>query len=209
MPWKTVSAAKKAGAIINYQKKPISLSAINKLYEIYDAIKADGKADDPMAVAMDSWKDLIELKNGRWVLKPKKKTEQAEVELAIPAGISKLGDGSVEAFKEMLANNLKDYFGKGYYVYIVSTYRDKVYVSVEDSKTYKIVYYEVPYKITKLGIELGTITKVEKVTKFQRAEQNNRDFRQKVRAFVTGGGSLAEAVNSAFKLRREIICRPG
>jgi len=196
-------------------KKAVALPAVNKLYDIYDAIKAQGTAKNPFAVAMASWKELIKLKNGRiWVLKPVKKAEQAmgeqeEVELPFPVGMAGIGDGSLESFKDALTNQLKGYFGSARYVYITATYRTKAIVDVEDRKTGASDYYEMPYKVTKLGIEFGSPVKVKKVTTFQKMEQENwQQFRKAVQGFVSGKGDLQEVVGLGMKLRRQIVCRP-
>ena len=208
MPWNTIKAAKKAKAITKYKSKSIALAAINKLYDIYDSIKAQGKADNPFAVAMASWKDLIKLKDGRiWVLKPKKIKEQGDAEVAFPTGMSSYKDGSFESLKDQLANTLKDYFGKDNYVYVVATYKTKLIVSVEDKQTYTPEYYQVDYKINKEGIELKNFTKVLKVVSYQKAEQL-RDFRTKIREFVEGKGKIGDAINVGMKLRRILICKP-
>lgn len=228
MPWTSLSKAKKAGAIINFHKKPISLSAVNKLYDIYDAIKADSKkVKNPMAVAMSTWKGTIELKNDVWVLKsPKKKKENkktkkdqvkeaysvggypvgdtgAAIGLRMPAGSAKIGDGSMESFKDILRDALKSLFGKTY-VYIISTYRTKVFVDV-DSGT-NAGYYEVPYTVKKGTISFGTPVKVVKLTKFQKAEQKVfKDYKESVKKFVAGKGTLAATVKLAAKVYREKI----
>ena len=138
----------------------------------------------------------------------KKKSEQAEVELPFPSGISNIKDGSFETFKDELTKALKDYFGKDDYVYIVKTLRTKIVISVEDRQTYTAEYYEVPYKITKTGIEFGEFTKVIQTTIYQKVEQMNREFRKKIKDFVEGKSKIGEAVGLAIKLRRELICRP-
>jgi hypothetical protein len=226
MPWTSLSKAKKAGAITNFRKKPISLSAVNKLYDIYDTIKADSKkVKNPMAVAMSTWKGLLVLKNDVWILKPpKKKKESKETKkdqvkevygvggypvsdtggvtgLRMPAGSAKIGDGSMESFKDILRDALKALFGKTY-LYIISTYRTKVFVDIDDGK--QAGYYEVPYTVKKGTISFGTPIKVVKLTKFQKAEQKAfKDYRESIKKFVTGKGTLA--AQKAFKDYRESI----
>lgn len=214
MPWSSVKSAKKAGALVRYLKKAVSLAAINKLYDIYDSIKGQGTADNPFAVAVASWKGLVTLKNGRiWVLKKKKKSEQytqgqGEVEVPWPTGISGIGDGTLESFKDALGDELKRVLGTGdRYVYVVATYKSKVIAHVEDSKATSSDYYELPYKVTKTGIEFGSPVRVKRVTNFQKAEQW-RQFRKGVGGFVRGEADLGEVVDLGMKMRRQIVCRP-
>ena len=125
-------------------------------------------------------------------------------EVAIPSGISRVGNGSLESFKDKLGDAVRSLFGKDQYVYITATFRNRVIVSVE-SKGGGSDYYEVPYKVTKIGFEFGTYKKVEKVIKFQKAEQ---EFRKSVKNFINGSGDLGEAVRCGFSARREILCKP-
>lgn len=192
MPYTSLSKAKQAGAIVTFRKKPISLSAVNKLYSIYDAIKSNGKKTvNPMAVAMSTWKTTVVLKNGVWTLKPQKKESKRKAEsisggygypmpaggvtsLPMPAGSAKMGDGSMETFKDMLRDALRALFGEKQYVYIISTYRTKVVVDVESNGGKATGYYEVPYTIKKGSFNFGTPVKVVRLTKFQKAEQKRR-----------------------------------
>ena len=216
MPWGSVTLAKKAGAITKYRKKPISIAAINKLYEIYDSVKGEKKVDSPMAVAISSWKGLVTLKNGTWVLKPVKKAAKKETadraqlareEVALPMGAKKLvSGGSFEDFKETLKNALEAQFGgKETYMYIVGTYTTKVCVHIE--RAGKSEYYEIPYTVKGGLFSFGTPVKVVKVTKFQKADQKNwADYRANVQAFVSGKGKLGDAVASSVRIRRELLC---
>ena len=81
-------------------------------------------------------------------------------------------DGSFESFKNALSNAAKDSFGgKDKYVYIVSTFKAKLVLSIEDHNgNGATIYYEIPYKATKSGFEFGTPVRVTKVTSFQKAE---------------------------------------
>ena len=189
MPYTSLSKAKQAGAIVTFRKKPISLSAVNKLYSIYDAIKANGKKTvNPMAVAMSTWKDMIVLKNSVWALKPQKKENKSNkaesigdgygysmnmgvAPLPMLVGSAKMGDGSMETFKALLRDALLALFGEKY-LYIVSTYRTKVVVDIDSGK--QVGYYEVPYTVKKGSFNFGTPVKVVKLTKFQKAEQKRR-----------------------------------
>ena len=212
MPWSSIKKAKEAKAITRYSKKAISIAAINKLYSIYDSIKAQGGADNPFAVAMASWKQLVTLKNGRiWVMKPQKKKKSEQhideqgIDLPLPAGMSYAGDGSLESFKDNLQSALKGHFGGKKYVYIVATYRSKVVVSVEGEGGGASNYYELTYKVSKAGIEFGSPIKMKKIIKYQKAEQQ---FKKKVSSFVNGKMNLGEVVKVGIKTRRHVICRP-
>jgi len=186
MPYSSLSAASKAGAITTFRKSPMSLDAVNKLYSIYDALKADKKISNPMSVAMTTWKGTVALKNGVWLLKamPKKeskkqkrgKTESiggypertAATSLPMPAGSLKMGDGSMESFKNMLRDALLVLYGKQS-VYIIGTYRTKVVIEVYADN--KETYYELPYTIKNGSFNFGTPVKVMKLTTYQKAEQ--------------------------------------
>ena len=69
MPYESIETAKKAKFPITAEKAPLTLSQINHLARIYDAIKKAGSADNPMAVAWTQWKELYEKKDDKWVLK--------------------------------------------------------------------------------------------------------------------------------------------
>ena len=184
MPYSSLSAASKAGAITTFRKSPMSLEAVNKLYSVYDALKADTKVANPMAVAMATWKGAVELKNGVWLLKaaPKKESKKRSkteaiggypeknvaTSLPMPAGSLKMGDGSMESFKAMLRDALQTLYGKQS-VYIIGTYRTKVVIEVYADN--KETYYELPYTIKNGGFDFGTPVKVKKLTTYQKAEQ--------------------------------------
>lgn len=208
MPWKTVALAKKAGAITHYHKKPIAIQAINKLYEIYDAIKNNKTIENPMAVAISTWKGLVVLKKGTWVLKPKKaKKEQREgegkTEAWFPIGVSYIGGASLEDFREALRTALQAVFeGEKTYLTLVATYRTKVYINKETNGVSE--YYEVPYTVKNGQFEFGTPVKMVKRIKFQKADQKNWDeYRGQVRAFVEGKNDLGSVVKAAIKTKRQ------
>jgi len=163
---------------------------------------------------MDSWKELIKLKNGRiWVLKPQKKTESEEkvADSPFPSGIFDIGDGTLETFRTSMDNAVKGQFGAKNYVYIVATYKSKVVVSVENEKSHKSEYYELPYTYTvsKNIFKFGHPVKVKKMTSYLKAEQENwSKFKKQVSDFVNKSGDLYEVVRSGIELRRRIICRP-
>ena len=214
MPYGSIAKAKKAGATTTFRKAPISLPALNKLYGIYDGIKAKGKSNNSMATAMSAWKSLIVLRKGSWVLKPKKESKEqrkeqtdAKVAFSFPVAARGVGDGSYESFKDSLRAALKDLFGSGKrYVYIVATYRSKVIISVNEEGTEKSAYYEVPYSIKNNQFDFGTPVLVVKTTKFLKAEQKAwQEYRKCVRAFVSGKGTIADAVGSGFKVSREAL----
>lgn len=81
MPYKTIEAAKAANFPTAKEKAELTLEQINKLAEIYDAIKAGGKADDPMAVAWNAWKNVFKKVGDKWV---SAKGEQEAFETWLP-----------------------------------------------------------------------------------------------------------------------------
>ena len=69
MPWKSMEDAKKAGAKTELGGCSLSLTQINKMAEMADAMKAEGKVDNPWAVAVSNFQRSHKIENGRWVKK--------------------------------------------------------------------------------------------------------------------------------------------
>lgn len=69
MPWASIEAAKKAGAKTELGGASLSLTQINKMAEMADAMKAEGKVDNPWAVAISNFQKTHKIENGHWVLK--------------------------------------------------------------------------------------------------------------------------------------------
>ena len=69
MPYGSIAEAKKASFPTSAEDIELTLAQINKLAQIYDAIKAEGKVDNAMAVAWTSWKEVYEKKEDKWVKK--------------------------------------------------------------------------------------------------------------------------------------------
>lgn len=67
MPYISIAAAKKAGFPTSAEGIALTLAQINKLAEIYDAIKKAGTAKNPFSVAWTTWKKLYKKKDDRWV----------------------------------------------------------------------------------------------------------------------------------------------
>jgi len=67
MPYDSIADAKSAGFPISAEDIDLTLSQINKLAKIYDAIKKAGSADNPMSVAWTQWKKLYKKEGGAWV----------------------------------------------------------------------------------------------------------------------------------------------
>jgi len=67
MPYDSIADAKSAGFPTSAEDIDLTLSQINKLAEIYDAIKKAGSADNPMSVAWTQWKKLYKKDGGAWV----------------------------------------------------------------------------------------------------------------------------------------------
>ena len=66
MPFSSIAAAKKAGFPTNAEGVGLTLTQINKLAEIYDAIKKAGTAKNPFSVAWTQWKKLYKKVGDRW-----------------------------------------------------------------------------------------------------------------------------------------------
>jgi len=71
MPYISVAEAKNAGFPTHAEDIALTLKQINKLAEIYDAVKAAGTAKNAMAVAWTSWKKLYKKEGDKWVLAKK------------------------------------------------------------------------------------------------------------------------------------------
>ena len=69
MPYASMESAKKAGAKTMLDDCPLSLTQINKMAEMADAMKAEGKVDNPWAVTISNFKKSHKIENGRWVKK--------------------------------------------------------------------------------------------------------------------------------------------
>lgn len=67
MPYESIKAAIIAGFPTNAEGINLTLAQINKLASIYDAIKADEKAENPMAAAWTQWKKLYHIEGDKWV----------------------------------------------------------------------------------------------------------------------------------------------
>jgi hypothetical protein len=67
MPYDSIDSAKGAGFPTSAEDLDMTLAQINKLAEIYDAIKKAGSAENPMAVAWTQWKEIYKIEDGSWV----------------------------------------------------------------------------------------------------------------------------------------------
>lgn len=66
MPYPSIADAKKANFPTVLDGANLTIGQVNKLAEIYDAIKGQGKVDEPMAVAVKSWKQLYKKEADAW-----------------------------------------------------------------------------------------------------------------------------------------------
>ena len=67
MPYDSIAAAKNDGFPTSAEGIDLTLAQINKLAEIYDAVKEAGTAKNPMAVAWTQWKKLYKKVDDAWV----------------------------------------------------------------------------------------------------------------------------------------------
>lgn len=74
MPYKNKTEAKNAGFPTEAEGTPMTIEQINKLASIYDALKNEGKVDNPMAVAWTTWKKIYKKVGDKW---EKKKASEA------------------------------------------------------------------------------------------------------------------------------------
>lgn len=66
MPYASIDAANKSGFPISAEGIALTLAQINKLAEIYDAIKKAGTAKNAFAVAWTAWKKLYKKTDDNW-----------------------------------------------------------------------------------------------------------------------------------------------
>lgn len=76
MPYDSIEAAKKAGFPTSAEGIALTLAQINKLAEIYDAIKKAGTAKEPFAVAWTAWKKIYKKEGDKWI-EIKKESQEA------------------------------------------------------------------------------------------------------------------------------------
>ena len=111
MPYESIEAAKKAGFPTSAEGIDLTLGQVNKLAELYDAIKKAGTADNPMAVAWTSFKQLYKKEGDKWVEIEKKEELK---QLAIIANAEFLSIESHEAILQTLERWIPGYAqGKG------------------------------------------------------------------------------------------------
>ena len=76
MPYSSIEAAKEAGFPTSAEGAALTLSQINKLADIYDAVKEGGTAENAMAVAWTQWKKLFRKEGDRWVAVEKEQEQE-------------------------------------------------------------------------------------------------------------------------------------
>lgn len=90
MPYPNIGAAKKAGFNTKLDGVPLTLPQINDLAKIYDSIKAKGGAEEPMAVAITTFKKKYTKKGNVWVKREAKQEDASSVEMASIKSIEEL-----------------------------------------------------------------------------------------------------------------------
>jgi hypothetical protein len=117
MPYSKISEAKAAGFPTHAEDIALTIEQINKLADIYDAIKKAGTVDIPMAAAWTSWKRLYKKEGDKWVL-IKKEGDQETYDHWIPVAkanqVKRYEDGTTEIVtEEALISSLGSWAGKG------------------------------------------------------------------------------------------------
>ena len=74
MPYKSIAEAKEGNFPITLDDVNLSIDQVNKLAEIYDALKADGEIEEPMPIAITQFKKMFKIEQDKWI----KKEEQIE-----------------------------------------------------------------------------------------------------------------------------------
>ena len=111
MPYDSIEEAKKAGFPTSTEEIDLTLAQINKLAEIYDAVKKAGTAKTPFAVAWAAWKEIYKIEGDKWV-----KIEKAESlkQLAVITNAELLSIESHDAILQTLERWIPGYdVGKG------------------------------------------------------------------------------------------------
>lgn len=82
MPYTSISSAKDAGFPTTAEGAPMTLAQVNKLAEIYDAVKNKPDVKNAMAIAWTQWKKIYKKVGNKWVKKEmKKENEQKDYRL--------------------------------------------------------------------------------------------------------------------------------
>lgn len=89
MPYPTISGAKDAGFPTTAEGAPMTLAQINKLAEIYDAVKTKPGIKTPMAVAWTQWKKIYKKVGTKWVKKEMNKETDRDKEYRLQSNITK------------------------------------------------------------------------------------------------------------------------
>lgn len=69
MPYKSIAAANQAGFNTKLNNIPLTLAQVNLIARAYDAIKARGDVDNPMAVAVAAFKKSHKVEGNAWIKK--------------------------------------------------------------------------------------------------------------------------------------------
>lgn len=96
MPFDTIAEARAAGFPVTINKVDLTPKQVNHLVRLYDAIK-DTDAEKPMAVAIDQFKKLYEVKGDRWVAKKAKHADDRGDVLR--KTIAEIADGGTSDFE--------------------------------------------------------------------------------------------------------------
>lgn len=110
MPYDSIEAAKEDGFPTTAENIALTLSQINKLAEIYDAVKEGGTAENAMAVAWTQWKKLYRKEGDKWIER-EQESEQTNIRHeAILQTLDRRIDGVCFA-KDAFQKNVEDWTG--------------------------------------------------------------------------------------------------
>ena len=114
MPYPNIEAAKKANFPTTAEDISLTLTQVNHLAEIYDAVKKQGDVENAMAVAWTQWKKLYEKKDVKWSRKAQKFLSEELVSIK-HMEIFRIGTWNKSKFTEedlkTMANNFKELKG--------------------------------------------------------------------------------------------------
>jgi len=110
MPYSSIGAAKAGKFLTTLGGVSLTLAQINNLAAIYDSIKAKGGVEEPMAVAIATFKKKYTKKGNSWVAKESEQEQSAGVELT---SVEELPDPAQAVWNEVYQQVVKKLKGEG------------------------------------------------------------------------------------------------
>ena len=96
MPYTTIVQAKSAGFPTQAEGVSMTIAQINKLADIYDAVKKDEKIKNPFAIAWVQWKKIYKKVGDKWISMSEILDMRKNAEMTFPINVSDLKFAEVE-----------------------------------------------------------------------------------------------------------------